>query len=206
MTAAKQRRTWAGSTMDERRAQRREQLISATRELLGSGATVSVRAVCRAAGLTERYFYESFDDRDALVVVAYERASQEAVAAVAEAVAASDGSPEAVARAAVRVAVEQVVDDPALGHVLIVAPLTNPVLFEKREELVPVLTALIREQLPGRTSESERDMVALGIAGALTQIFYSYLTGRLVVERDAFVEHCVRLLLSAGAMWPTPPR
>jgi AcrR family transcriptional regulator len=203
---AEQRRTWAGSTMDERRAQRREQLITAARELLGSGATVSVRAVCRSARLTERYFYESFDDRDALVIVAYERASQEAVAAIAEAVAASDGSPEAVARAAVRVAVEQVVDDPSRGHVLIVAPLTNPVLFEKREELVPVLTALIREQLPGRTSESERDMVALGIAGALTQIFYSYLTGRLVVDRDTFVEHCVRLLLSAGAMWPGKPR
>ena len=92
--------------MDERRAQRREQLITAARELIGSGSAVSVRAVCRAAKLTERYFYESFDDRDALVVAAYERASQEAVAAIAEAVSASDGSPEAVARAAVRVAVE----------------------------------------------------------------------------------------------------
>jgi len=203
---SEQRRSWAGSTMDERRAQRREQLIRAARDLLGTGETVSVRAVCRAARLTERYFYESFEDRDALVIAAYERASQEAVAAVAQAVAASDGSPEAVARAAVRVAVEQVVDDPARGHVLIVAPLTNPILFEKREELAPILTGLIREQLPSRTSESERDMVALGIAGALTQIFYSYLTGRLVVEREAFVEHCVRLLLSAGAMWPTGRR
>jgi AcrR family transcriptional regulator len=206
MSATEQRRSWAGSTMDERRAQRREQLIRAARDLLGTGETVSVRAVCRAAKLTERYFYESFDDRDALVIAAYERASQEAVEAVAEAVAGSDGTPEAVARAAVRVAVEQVVDDPARGHVLIVAPLTNPILFEKREELAPILTGLIREQLPTRTSESERDMVALGIAGALTQIFYSYLTGRLVVERDAFVEHCVRLLLSAGAMWPTHTR
>jgi AcrR family transcriptional regulator len=204
--AREQRRSWAGSTMDERRAQRREQLIRAGRELLGTGEAVSVRAVCRAAKLTERYFYESFDDRDALVVAAYEQVSQEAVAAVAEAVAGSDGSPESVARAAVRVAVEHVVDDPARGHVLVVAPLTNPVLFEKREELVPILTALIREQLPGKTSESERDMVALGISGALIQIFYSYLTGRLVVEREAFVEHCVRLLLSAGAMWPTGQR
>ena len=200
---SEERKSWAGSTMDQRRSQRREQLIAAARELLGTGDAVSVRAVCRTAKLTERYFYESFDDRDALVIAAYEQVSQEAVVAVAEAVAGSDGSPEGVARAAVRVAVEQVVDDAARGHVLIVAPLTNPVLFEKREELVPILTALIREQLPGKTSESERDMVALGISGALVQIFYSYLTGRLVVERDAFVEHCVRLLLSAGAMWPT---
>jgi AcrR family transcriptional regulator len=204
--AREQRRSWAGSTMDERRARRREQLVRAARDLLGSGETVSVRAVCRSAKLTERYFYESFEDRDELAVAAYEQVSQEAVAAVAEAVAGSDGSPEGVARAAVRVAVEQVVDDPARGHVLIVAPLTNPILFAKREELAPVLTGLIRAQLPGKTSESERDMVALGIAGALIQIFYSYLTGRLVVEREAFVEHCVRLLLSAGAMWPTGPR
>lgn len=194
------RRTWGGSTMAERRAVRREQLLAAARELLGTGQAVSVRAVCRTARLTERYFYESFDDRDALVVAAYEEAAQEAARAIAEAVAATDGSPEAVARAAVRVAVEQTIDDPTMGHVLIVAPLNNPVLFDKRDELAPLLTGLIGEQLGRRVSAEAREMAAIGIAGALTQLFYAYLTGRLQVGRDAFVEHCVTGLLNAGVL------
>ena len=32
-----------------------------------AGPAVTVRAVCRQAGLTERYFYESFTDRDEFV-------------------------------------------------------------------------------------------------------------------------------------------
>ena len=42
--------------------------------LLGSegGPALTVRAVCRAAGLTERYFYESFTDRDEFVRAVYD--------------------------------------------------------------------------------------------------------------------------------------
>lgn len=42
-------------------------------DLLGApdGAAANVRAVCRAAELTERYFYESFTDRDTFVREVY---------------------------------------------------------------------------------------------------------------------------------------
>lgn len=199
-------RTWGGSTMDERKAVRRQQLLAAARELLGTGAGVSVRAVCRAARLTERYFYESFEDRDALVVAAYEQVAQETAQAISAAVGETDGSPEAVARAAVEVAVEMIIDDPVRGHVLVVAPLNNPVLFDKRDELAPVLTGMIEAQLGRRLPVRLREMGAIGIAGALTQLFYAYLTGRLEVDRDEFVEHCVAGLLSAGAMFGSAGR
>lgn len=55
MAASGSPRTWAGSTLAERQAVRRTQLIAAGRELLGAGQAVTVRAVCRAARLTERY-------------------------------------------------------------------------------------------------------------------------------------------------------
>jgi AcrR family transcriptional regulator len=35
-------------------------------------AAVSVKQVCQAAGLTERYFYQSFSDREALLAGVYD--------------------------------------------------------------------------------------------------------------------------------------
>ncbi|HEX6416981.1 MAG TPA: TetR/AcrR family transcriptional regulator, partial [Acidimicrobiales bacterium] len=69
------RRRWAGIPAEDRRAARRVQLVDAAFDLLGSGgeAAVTVRAVCRHARLNPRYFYESFDDLDALLIAVYER-------------------------------------------------------------------------------------------------------------------------------------
>lgn len=59
--------------LEERRSRRYDALLAAGVELLGApdGPAVNVRAVCRTAGLTERYFYESFSDRDAFVRAVY---------------------------------------------------------------------------------------------------------------------------------------
>ena len=53
---------WAGTTLADRRADRRRRLLDVGLDLLGSrgSAAVSVRSVCRTAQLTDRYFYESF--------------------------------------------------------------------------------------------------------------------------------------------------
>ena len=71
-------RIWGGTTLATRRAARREKLVEVGLELLGTpGSTLSVRAACRSAQLTERYFYESFPDRDALVLAVYQQVADE---------------------------------------------------------------------------------------------------------------------------------
>ena len=52
-------RIWGGSTLTERREQRRVALMDAALDLIGEGggAAVTVRSVCRRASLTDRYFY-----------------------------------------------------------------------------------------------------------------------------------------------------
>ena len=59
--------------MEERVAARRARFIEAGIELFGTqgfrGATV--RGICAAAGLTDRYFYESFASLDALLADVY---------------------------------------------------------------------------------------------------------------------------------------
>ncbi|MPY81303.1 MAG: TetR family transcriptional regulator [Actinophytocola sp.] len=61
---------WGGLSAVDRRAQRRAQLLAAGLEVFGTVgyAGTSVRQICRVAGLTERYFYESFGAREGLLL------------------------------------------------------------------------------------------------------------------------------------------
>lgn len=68
-------RRYRGMAPAERRAARRRQMIAAAIRVYGEVGyrRASVRMVCEAAGLTERYFYESFPNSAALLIAAYDR-------------------------------------------------------------------------------------------------------------------------------------
>lgn len=67
------RRNFRGMSLAERQAQRRVLLMDAALELYGRQGffAVTVRDVCVEAGLTERYFYESFKNSEQLFEVVY---------------------------------------------------------------------------------------------------------------------------------------
>lgn len=193
-------RTWAGTTLDDRRSARRAKLLDAGLDLLGDGgsAAVSVRAVCRRAKLTERYFYESFADRERLVVAVYEDVAGQLRQALIDAVPDKRADPAARAKAAVTAFVTLMVDDPRKGRVLLLAPVSDPALSARGVALLPGFAALIRDQLPDRLPPDERDLTALGLTGALTNLFTAHLTGTLKVPRQKLITHCVHLLATAG--------
>ena len=191
-------RLWGGTTLADRRATRREKLLAAGLDLLGSEETggVSVRAVCRRAQLTERYFYESFEDRDALVLAVYDEVAAETQRVLKEA---TTGlvDPETVARAAVEAMVGLILDDPRKGRVLLLAPITEPQLAGRGMRFVPAVVEMVREHLSSEASDQDRAMIATGLIGALMGLFHGFLAGTLVgVTREQFVEHCVRLLVT----------
>ncbi|HEY0104440.1 MAG TPA: TetR/AcrR family transcriptional regulator [Rhizomicrobium sp.] len=81
----KEKRRYGGASFEDRQAERRERLILAAVavfERFGrDGATVA--AICAEAGLTARYFYESFPSRDALFLEAYGVVQRELLAQIA---------------------------------------------------------------------------------------------------------------------------
>jgi AcrR family transcriptional regulator len=191
-------RTWGGTTLDDRKAARRGQLIEAGLDLLGTegSAAVSVRAVCRNAKLTERYFYESFNDREGLVLGVYEYVGSLAHHALVDAVRNAPLDATARAVAAVTTFVKLMVDDPRKGRVLLLAPMTDPALSRRGVELLPSFAELVREQLSGG-DDLDRQMIAIGLVGALGNVFIAYLNGSLEISRERLVAHCVRLVLGA---------
>src|SRR6201990_1978358 len=71
-------RRYGGRSAQERTEDRRERLVEAAISVLAAqGERATMTAICQEAGLTERYFYESFPNRDSALVAALERVSEE---------------------------------------------------------------------------------------------------------------------------------
>jgi AcrR family transcriptional regulator len=180
---------WSGVPLPDRQALRRDGLVSAGVTLLGSaeGPALTVRAVCRAAGLTERYFYESFADRDEFVRAVYDDVCGRAMSVLTTA---------QTPRDAVERFVALMVDDPTRGRVLLLAPESEPVLARSGAEWMPSFIELLQRKLTRITDPALQAMVATGLVGALTALFTAYLDGRLTTTREQFVDYCVDRLLS----------
>jgi AcrR family transcriptional regulator len=75
----KQKRRYSGQSFADRQTDRRARLVRAALEVAGRFGLegTSVAAICAEAGLTARYFYESFPNRDAIFVDAYRMAQEE---------------------------------------------------------------------------------------------------------------------------------
>jgi AcrR family transcriptional regulator len=175
--------------LQDRQALRRDDLIAAGVKLLGSagGPALTVRAVCREAGLTERYFYESFGERDEFVRAVYDDVCTRAMSALTTA---------ETPRDAVERFVALMVDDPARGRVLLLAPETEPVLVHSGAEWMPNFIDLLQHKLTRITDPAVQQMAATGLIGALTALFTAYLDDRLTATREQFIDYCVDMLLS----------
>ena len=171
---------------------RRDQLVAAGVTLLGgeSGPALTVRAVCREAGLTERYFYESFSDRDDFVRSVYDDVCTRAMSTLMSAT---------TPREAVERFVALMVDDPVRGRVLLLAPEVEPVLIQSGAEWMPSFIRLLQGKLTEISDPARQNMIATGLIGALTALFTAYLDGRLTASREEFIDYCVELLLTRAA-------
>jgi AcrR family transcriptional regulator len=201
-------RTWAGTTLEDRAAARRLALIDAGTELLGTegAAGVTVRAVCRATKLSERYFYESFDGRDALLRAVHAQVADQArnaiVAVVAAHVAAGGAAEdESLAYAAVGAFTAFLEDDPRRGRVLLSESFSDTVLARHDIELVPAFAALLVAQitaLPDGPDAVDAELTAVALIGALRNLYLVWMEGRPGLSTERLNAHAARLVIAAA--------
>jgi AcrR family transcriptional regulator len=188
---------WTGVPLESRLALRRDNLITAGVQLLGSdaGPALTVRAVCRKAALTERYFYESFSDRDEFVRAVYDDVCARAMDTLTSA---------KTPREAVEQFVELMVDDPVRGRVLLLAPAVEPVLTQSGAEWMPNFIDLLQQKLSRIGDPALQKMIATSLVGALSSLFTAYLNGRLGATRRQFIDYCVNMLFTTAAPYVPP--
>ena len=189
----------------DRRAERRTLLVDAAFELLGTEGWpgTTVRAVCQAARLNPRYFYESFDDLDALVVAVYDRLVGELGAEVMAAVQEAGDDTRAQTRAAVDRIVRFVDEDRRRARVLDVEALGNEALNRRRVETGHTLVAAVEQYSverhgPPRPGEQIGRIGAAILVGGTSELVVAWLDGRIDVDRDQLVDDATALFLAIG--------
>lgn len=194
MATGQRRSRWTGVPLESRLALRRDDLIAAGVQLLGSESRpgLTVRAVCRRAALTERYFYESFSDRDEFVRAVYNDVCARAMDTLTSA---------KTPREAVERFVELMVDDPVRGRVLLLAPAVEPVLTRSGAEWMPNFIDLLRRKLSRIGDPALQKMIATSLVGGLSSLFTAYLNGQLGATREQFIDYCVDMLSTTAATY-----
>ena len=200
--APRPQRAYGGVSADERIAARRAKLLDAGLELFGTRgfATTGVKDVCRQAGLTDRYFYESFKDGRELFLAVFDHVTDELFSAVAGAVTASGGDPERQLRRAIGTFVHALAADPRKQRVLFAeaaaaGPDAAAHMRTTLRRFAALVAATAREHLPPETTDEEIHIVALSLVGLLERVVTERQDGVLEIPVERLIERCVTLYL-----------
>ncbi|ONM49736.1 TetR/AcrR family transcriptional regulator [Nocardia donostiensis] len=194
-------RIWGGTTLTERKQARRAALLEAALDLIGeSGAAgVTMRAVCRRANLTDRYFYESFASRDELLDVLYRQVAEEFLEPMTAFAVADDPSRD---RALSEVLVDKVLEDPRKSRLFLVEPYSSTGLGQTTIAVMPAFTRLIQDHLFAHIADPvRRRLAAVTMASGNAGMFSAWLNGSLRASREQIVDHIVAMITAYRALY-----
>lgn len=205
MTTSASARPYGGVNADQRATERRERLLEAGLDLLGSpddSVSLTVRGVCARAGVVARYFYESFADGDALAVAVYERVNTNLVHDTLAALSTSPHDEQGRIRAGLSAIITHLAADPRRGRLIFTTALSHPALAAKRLEMVRMFAGQLASQAESfyETDRTPRlDAVARFLVGGFGETLTAWQHGDLDVTHDELVDLCVALFASSAA-------
>lgn len=198
--------TYAGQTVGQRRAERRQRLIEAALDMIGEEGigAVKVRAVSGRAGLNDRYFYESFSDCDELVLAAFDDFAGAGVTAVTAAM--SDAPAELRPRILRTVdAAIAFVDDKPRNRRLLLESQATEALRNRRGQMINFLAQLMIAEgveLLGDYVATDRnsELAALTVVSGTVDVVTMWLRGALDIDRDQLIEFIVAMILTSATI------
>jgi AcrR family transcriptional regulator len=203
VTTRAPRRAYGGVSADDRIAARRAKLVDAGLELFGTRgfAATGVKDVCREAGLTDRYFYESFSDSEALFLAVFDRLTDELFEAVAVAVVDAGEDAERQLRSAITVFIRALAADARKPRVLFTeaaaaGPAAAAHMRATLRRFAELVAATARERLPAETSEDDVQLIALSLVGLLERVITEHQEGALEIPLERVIDRCVTLYLT----------
>jgi AcrR family transcriptional regulator len=199
MSGTSHDRPYRGVEAAQRLATRRKRLLAAGLDLLGAEQHdingVTVRNVCRQAGLAARYFYESFADKDEFVAAVFDSVVADLAATTQAAVATVPAAEQN--RAAMANIVRTVVSDARVGRLLFNTQLANSVIVRKRAES-SALFAMLSGQHVGETlhvpANEQIKAAAHFVVGGVGQTISAWLAGDVQLEPGELVDQLAALL------------
>src|SRR4051794_34016481 len=182
---------------------RRQRLLAAALARFGTDGygSTGVKDVCAQAGLTHRYFYESFADKEALFLALFDSVVEELFALTAEAVAGADATAEDQLRRAISAFLTTMADDPRKARIVFAgAPAVGPAAEQHMRTALRRFEALVeataRVHLPADLTDATFAVVAIAIVGTLERAVIEWQEGVLDLPVERIVDECVTVFVA----------
>lgn len=202
-------RRYRNRTTDERRGERRARMLAAGLELFAAHGFrgTTIEALCTAAGVSTRNFYEEFGSREALVIALHDDVNARAAEAVVAALAEVDPADLAArAAAATRAYLHVMTSDRRWARIALVESVGVSAEAEAhRRAAIDAFVALIDAEATrladaGLVPARDHRLTAVALAGALNGLVMTW-TADPEWDRhvDAIAAEAARLIVLALA-------
>lgn len=196
-------RVYGGENLEERRTRRRQQFLDAGLQVFGTLGyrAATVRTLCKQAELTDRYFYESFDTTEDLLMGVYrqqcEVLERRVMAALvvagerADFMAAIEAGLDAVFTHVSDSRVARVIWIEVMG----VSPRVDKMYNDTMDGFGNLVMTVARQRFRdlGTEDQDEIRMVGLALAGAVSQCVLHWLLGGYRESKGTMVSATSRM-------------
>ena len=186
-------RRYGGIEADQRRAERRARLIKAALDLFGSVGyqATPVKLVCERASLTQRYFYESFRDREQLLQAVYDEQIAMVKASMYEAVISAGDDVQEQIRAGFGAVIGALLGDSRRARIVLVEVVGVSTFLESHRrgvmhQFVDFIVSIASQEFPD-DMPSRFEIAAMTMVGGITEILVDQTLG----YRSATLEELV---------------
>lgn len=200
-------RPYRGVAAETRRELRRGQLLDACLDVVGAVgvADTTAEAVAARAGLSKRYFYESFRDREGALVAALEHVFDAVRAAIVTDLATTGDEVEQRATRTVAALVRTLSADRRAARLFVEAP-RHPALEARRNVAFDEFSQLLMGQVLAIEPGSVRGrLVTLFIVAGTTEVLSRWLAGDLDLDEHDVVREIATIGISAASRFSAEP-
>jgi AcrR family transcriptional regulator len=193
---------YGGVSAEQRRSERRRRLLDAGLELIATQgwAATSVRRVCEQAGLSSRFFYESFDSLDALAVAVVDEIAADTLGALVEALSPTDQDISDRIRNALAALVRVLAEDPRRARVALIEALGSEPVMRRRLSIMHSVSALLvaefeRNYPPVGETEFVK-LAAFGLVGLGAELLIAWTSGDITLTPEELANDLADLVLA----------
>ncbi len=209
-TPAPTRRSYRGQSSDARRAERHQLLLAAALDIVSSQGynNTTVRNLCAAAGLTERYFYESFSNREALLGELYQQQTAALRDAMLTAIQQPGLDTERTMRTGLQAFFETLQQQPALARVILfeifgVSKAMDALYYQAMEEFAELIGELAQTLgIADFAKPTNTAMIYAGLVGAVVQMARRWVLNEYRESLESLVESGLLLFTAVSQHRP----
>lgn len=169
---------YAGKEASTRQAERRKKLLAAGIKLIGREgyAATSIDAICSEAGLTKRYFYESFANSEELLIESYRTVTREYLGSILQATRPYLSDSRKLVRAGLQQTFSFVKKNPHKARLIMIEAMTvrsqlGRLYGNSYNEFVNLLVSFTKPFLPGKgPGDLILAVMARGAIGAIIHL------------------------------------